>query len=186
MTVRRVTTVLGLLALVLPAVSTAQGLGDAAARERAKRDAAKKAAEAKVFTNQDLDAGRPPGTAPTSGQAASAPASEERPAEAPSSPPMEDRLAAERPYLDAIQAAQTRVSEIEQRIQDLRSKLNPMSGSFIYGATGSNSANEEAEVREQLNQAEGELNAARQTAVAANQALADFKRGRPSAPPLVE
>jgi len=183
-TVRRVTTVLGLLALVLPAVSTAQGLGDAATRERAKRAAAKKAAEAKVFTNQDLDASRPPGTAPTSGQAAST--REESPAEAPTSPPIEDRLAAERPYLDAIQAAQTRVSEIEQRIQDLRSKLNPMSGSFIYGASGSNSANEEAEVREQLNQAEGELNAARQTAVAANQALEDFKRGRPSAPPLVE
>jgi hypothetical protein len=184
MTVRRVATVLGLLAFVLPAVSTAQGLGDVAARERSKRDAGKKAAEAKVLTNEDLDKGRPPGAARTGGPAASAP--EASPAEAPTSPPMEDRLAAERPYLDAIQAAQTRASEIEQRIQDLRSKLNPMSGSFIYGASGSNSANEEAEVRDQLNQAEGELNAARQAVVTANQALQDFKQGRASAPPVVE
>jgi hypothetical protein len=184
MTVRRVATVLGLLALVLPAVSTAQGIGDVAARERAKRAAAKKASEAKVLTNDDLNAGRPPGSTSTSGASTAAP--EERPADAPSSPPMEDRLANERPYLDAIQAAQTRASEIEQRIQDLRSKLNPMSGSFIYGASGSNSANEEAEVRDQLNQAEGELNAARQAVVTANQALQDFKQGRASAPPVVE
>jgi predicted nucleic acid-binding Zn-ribbon protein len=61
-----------------------------------------------------------------------------------------------------------------------------MSGSFIYGASGSNSANEEAEVRDQLNQAEGELNAARQAVVTANQALQDFKQGRASAPPVVE
>ena len=186
MTVRRVATVLGLLAFVLPAVVTAQGLGDVAARERAKREAAKKPAEAKVLTNEDLDKGRPPGTERTGGERASAPASEESRSEAPTSPPMEDRLASERSYLDAIQAAQTRVSEIEQQIQNLRSKLNPMSGSFIYGASGSNSANEEAQVRDQLSRAEGELNAARQTVVEANQALADFKRGRPSAPPLVE
>lgn len=184
MTVRRATIILGLLAFVLPAVATAQGLGDVAARERAKRTAAKKASETKVLTNDDLDKGRPPGSTSTSGASTAAP--EASPAEAPTSPPMEDRLAAERPYLDAIQASQTRVSEIEQRIQDLRSKLNPMSGSFIYGASGSNSANEEAEVRDQLNQAEAELNAARQAVVAANQALQDFKHGRPSAPPVVE
>jgi hypothetical protein len=184
MTVRRATIVVGLLAFVLPAVATAQGLGDAAARERAKRDAAKKASEAKVLTNDDLDKGRPPGSTSTSGASTAAP--EERPAEAPSSPPMEDRLANERPYVDALAAARARVSGIEQRIQDLRSKLNPMSGSFIYGASGSNSANEEAEVRDQLNQAEAELNAARQAAVAADQALQDFKQGRASAPPVVE
>jgi hypothetical protein len=190
-TVRRATVVLGLLAFLLPAVSTAQGLGDAAARERAKREVAKKASEAKVFTNDDLDKGRPPESTSTStststsNSRASAPAQDENPSEASSSSPMEDRLANERPYLDALQAAQARVSQIEQRIRDLRSKLNPMSGTFIYGATGSNSLTEEAEVREQLTQAEGELNAARQAVVAASQALQDFKQGRPSAPPVV-
>jgi hypothetical protein len=186
MTVRRLASVLGLLAFLLPALAAGQGLGDAAARERAKREATKKkAGETKVLTNEDLDRGRPPGSTSASGTTAASP--EERPAEEASPPPpMEDRQAGERPYLDAIQAAQTRVSQIEQRIQELRSKLNPMSGSFIYGATGSNSAEEEAQVREQLTQAEGELNAARQAAAAASEALQDFKRGRPSPPPLVQ
>jgi len=183
MTVRRMEIVLGLLALAVPALVAAQGLGDAAARERARRDK-QQATKTPVLTNEDLDKGRPP-DADRAGEQRPA-ASEESRSEAPTSPPMEDRLANERPYLDALQAARTRVAEIEKRIQDMRAKLNPMSGSFIYGATGSNSANEEAEVREQLNQAEAELNAARQAAVEANQALEDFKRGRPSAPPLVQ
>jgi hypothetical protein len=183
MTTRRMTIVLGLLAFVVPAVATGQGLGDAAARERAKRQAAKKAAETKVLTNEDLEKGRPPGAARTTGEAATAPAEGGGGAEPGESPPLQDRLADERPYLDAVQAAQSRLSQLEARIQELRAKLNPMSGSFIYGASGSNSANEEAEVRQQLNQAEGELNAARQAVVAANQALQDFKRGRSSAPP---
>jgi hypothetical protein len=185
MTARHATIVLGLLAFALPAVAAAQGLGDAAARARAKREAAEKKSEAKVFTNDDLEKGRPPESASTSTSTsrASAPTQDENPSEDSSSSPMEDRLANERPYLDALQAAQTRVAQIEQRIQGLRSKLNPMSGSFIYGATGSNSATEEAEVREQLTQAEGELSAARQAVVQANQALQDFKQGRRSAPP---
>jgi hypothetical protein len=184
MIVRRVAIVLGLVAFVLPAVAAAQGLGDVAARERAKRDAAKKASEAKVLTNDDLDRGRPPGSTSTSG--ASAAAREERPEEAPSPPPMEDRLAAERPYLDALQAAQTRVAQIEQRIQELRSKLNPMSSSFIYGGTsGGDLVAEEMRIREELTRAEGELNEARQAVAAANEALQDFKRGSASAPPVV-
>ena len=183
MTARRVATVLGLLAFLAPVVAAAQGLGDVAARERAKRakqEEGNKASKAKVITNEDLDASRPPGAAPTGGQGASAPP-ESRP-DTPTTPPLTDRLADERPYLDAIQAAQTRLANIEQRIQELRSKLNPMSGSFIYGVSGSNSANEEAQVRAQLSQAEGELNEARQAVVAANQALQDFKQGRSPAP----
>ena len=46
-----------LLALLLPAAAAAQGLGDAAVREREKREA-KPAAPAKVFTNDDLPEGR--------------------------------------------------------------------------------------------------------------------------------
>jgi hypothetical protein len=184
MTVRRIATVLGLLALVLPGLAAAQGLGDAAARERARRakqDASKKAA---VLTNEDLDKGRPPAAERTGGEGASSAAASA--GDYRESPPIEDRLAPERPYLDAIMAAQTRVSQVESRVQELGAKLNPMSGSYIYGATGSNSANEEAEVREQLRQAESELNEARQAVVAANQALQDFRQGRPSAPPVVE
>lgn len=185
MTARRLATALALLALAGPAAVAAQGLGDAAARERVRRDAARKAAaakaaeEAKVFTNEDLEAGRPPGAKPGEAQAAPAEAGS-APAE---SPPLQDRFGDERPYLDALQAAQTRLAGVEQRIQELRAKLNPMSSSFIYGAYGSNSANEEAQVREQLSQAEAELDEARQAVAAANQSLQDFKQGRPPAPP---
>ena len=76
MTARRVATVLGLLAFLAPVVAAAQGLGDVAARERAKRakqEEGNKASKAKVITNEDLDASRPPGAAPTGGQGAPAP-----------------------------------------------------------------------------------------------------------------
>jgi hypothetical protein len=45
-----------LLAVLLPASVAAQGLGDAAARERQKREEKKAAAPAKVFTEEDLPA----------------------------------------------------------------------------------------------------------------------------------
>ncbi len=177
MTPLRVATIVGLLAVALPGSGVAQGLGDAAARERARREKLEQTKKAPVLTNEDLDKGRPPGTAAEG--ASSAAESGEAPRE---SPPVEDRFAAERPYLDALKEAQTRASQLESRIQELGAKLNPMSGSFIYGATGSNSANEEAEVREQLRQAESELTEARQAVQTANQALQEFRQGR-SAPP---
>ena len=83
-----------------------------------------------------------------------------------------------RPYLDAVTQAQARVEELEARIRTLGAKVNPMSTSFIYGATGSNSANEEAQVREGLRQAEAELGEARKTLNAANGALASASRGQ--------
>jgi hypothetical protein len=51
-----VKTTLVLVAMLLPVPLAAQGLGDTAARERKKREAAKAPAPAKVFTNQDLPA----------------------------------------------------------------------------------------------------------------------------------
>lgn len=185
MTVRRIATVLGLLALVLPGLAAAQGVGDAAARERARRAKQETAKKAAVLTNEDLDKGRPPAAERTGGEEAASSAAASA-GDYRESPPIEDRLAPERPYLDAIMAAQTRLSQVESRIQELAAKLNPMSGSFIYGASGSNSANEEAEVRDELRQAESELDEARQAVVAANQALGEFRQGRPSAPPVVQ
>jgi hypothetical protein len=59
-----------------------------------------------------------------------------------------------------------------------------MSGSFIFGATGSNDANEDLQVREEMRQAEARLVEARQALAAANQALQDFRQGRaPAAQP---
>jgi len=184
--------VLALLVLALPGWLAAQGLGDVAAAARAKRAKqaeAKKADETKVFTNDDLDKGRPAGEtqADSEGSSRARPtrseevSSEDRPpSEEPSG--VVDRFADQRPLLDALTAAQSRVSTIEARIQELRSKLNPMSGSFIYGAYGSNSANEEAAVRSELQQAETDLAGARQEVAAATEAVARARQGRPRPP----
>jgi len=78
-----------LLLLLAPVPLCAQGLGDAAARERQKR-AEKKPSPAKVFTNQDLKAPEvpkdesspsPEGSAPPAGTLAAAPASSADPVE---------------------------------------------------------------------------------------------------------
>jgi hypothetical protein len=55
-----------------------------------------------------------------------------------------------------------------------------MSISYIYGSGGSNDANEEIRVREELRQAEGILQGARQALGDANKSLQDFRQGRPS------
>jgi hypothetical protein len=48
------------VAVLLPALLAAQSLGDAAARERQKRERQAKSAPAKVFTNADLSTGAAP------------------------------------------------------------------------------------------------------------------------------
>jgi uncharacterized protein YukE len=174
---------LGLL-VAWPCFGAAQGLGDAAAREkqkRAKEAASGKTAPAKVLTDADLAEGRPPGqTSSPAAAVASAPqgalSTEAPPSTVVDSDP---RL---RPYLDAVTRGQARVEELEARVRTLGAKINPMSTSFIYGATGSNSANEEAQVREGLRQAERELGEARRTLNTANEALASAGRGQSPAP----
>lgn len=177
----RMAVITGLAGLWLATPLAAQGLGDTAARERAKRDAKAKP-EAKVFTNDDLDAGRPPGQKPD--DSAPQPASglsEEQPQGA-SPPPAEDRVSQEKPLLDAVTAAQQGVTSAQTRVQQLSEKLNPMSVSYIYGAGGSNDANEELRVREELRQAETQLQAAREALTAANRELQNSRQGRPSGP----
>jgi len=70
------------------------------------------------------------------------------------------------------------VTRAEGQIRELSGKLNPMSLSYIYGSGGSNDANEELRVREQLRQAESDLQAARQGVEAANRNLQDVRQGR--------
>jgi hypothetical protein len=153
----------------------AQGLGDTAAKERQKRAQDKKP-PAKVFTNEDLDAGKPPGAKKSSDDksAAAAPAAEE----SPSTPSEPSRLEQERPYIQAIQAAEEEQKNVEGRVKELQAKLNPMSTTFIYGSGGSGDANEEQRVRDELRQAEDQLQAARQAVAQANQNLSDFRQGR--------
>jgi len=186
MTARRTFTVLALLAMALPAWAAGQGLGDTAARQREKRakQAQEKNPEARAFTDEDLSAGRPPEAKGSGAAAASAPAPEAAGGggEAPAEP---DRLAEEQPYIQAVRSAQEQLASVEARIQGLSAKLNPMSGSFIYGSQGSNSANEEVQVRAGLSQAEAQLLAARQALAAANESIQDFRRRRAPSPSSV-
>jgi len=181
---RRIAALASLLCLALVASSAAQGLGDTAARERAKRKAQEQKKEpAKVFTNDDLAEGRPPDAKKDDGSEGerrpNVTQNEEQPAPAPSGG---DPLADQRPMLDAITAAQQHLTAAETKVRQLAEKLNPMSVSYIYGAGGSNDANEELRVRSELREAESQLQAARQELVKANQDLQG--QGRP--PGLVE
>jgi hypothetical protein len=178
-TVRRFGLAALVLGLLAPVLAAAQGLGDTAARERDKRakQAVKNAAPARVFTDEDLDAGRPPGQAAAAGKSATAAPAPEAPADA-GPPPLEDPQAAVRPYIENLRQAQARVEAVEARVRELSGKLNPMSTTFIYGALGSNSANEEAEVRQHLQEAESELREARTALTVASQAMEDARQGR--------
>ena len=171
---------IGLL-LAWPCLGAAQGLGDVAARERQRRQAASgKTPSARVLTDADLNEGRPPGQ--KEAPATAAPSEGQLTVEAPPSTVV-DSDAQLRPFVDAVNKAKAGVEQQEARIRELGAKLNPMNTSFIYGATGSNSANEEAQVRAAMGQAEAELAQARQGLNAANQALSDASRGGSSAAP---
>ena len=112
--------------LALPAGAAAQGLGDTAAREREKRakEAQAKKADAKVFTNEDLAAGRPPEAKAADGSASGAAAAVDAAPEATGgteqAPAEPDRLAQEQPYIEAHPVgAQAQVASLEARIQEL-------------------------------------------------------------------
>jgi hypothetical protein len=178
MIVRRIVASLGLLAFALTAPLAAQGLGDTAARERAKRTSKTDAKKepAKVFTNQDLDDGRPPGSKPASeGTGAPVPRENEASDSSDSSPETDRR---EQERTRRVSAAQQQVTQAETQVRALADRLNPMSTSYIYGTGGSNDANEELRIRAELRQAETDLQAARQSVVTATRRLEDFRLGR--------
>jgi hypothetical protein len=86
--------------LLLPASLAAQGLGDAAARERQKREAKTPTAPARVFTNRDLPAETTPAVPSDEGAAAAAAPAAAAPAEgdpaAAGAPVPEDPMEKER------------------------------------------------------------------------------------------
>ena len=72
----------------------------------------------------------------------------------------------------------------EEQVKALGDKLNPMSPSFIYGATQTGDAvGEEMRTREALKQAEAQLGETRDALVKANQAYENARLGRPSESP---
>jgi hypothetical protein len=186
-TAGRIVCVLALLGVGAPA--TAQGLGDTAARERSKRAKEKKEQPGAVYTNDDLDAVRPPGEKREEGGSSSSASSESgRSSEGSESEggssseraPLPDRLAADRPYIDALRQAQSEVSAIEDQIRQANAKLNPMSTDYIYGPTGSNNADDELRVRQELSDLQARLNEARQAVAEANRELQSHRQGRPA------
>jgi cell division protein FtsB len=173
-----------LLALVVPGLAAAQGLGDVAARERQKRAAAGPRAKPRVLSNDDLRKDEA-GKAASEATAASPESSSDSPsAPGSESAPESEEAAAQRGRLEQAQAevdsTRAAVMAAEARVKDLGDKLNPMSTSFIYGAGGSNDANEELRVRQALQQAEGELGQARDALVRANRSYEDVRQGRPA------
>jgi hypothetical protein len=177
------------LSLGLGGVASAQGLGDTAARERERRakEQEKEKKPEHVYTNDDLEKGRPPGektsdSGSTAGTASSgsSTSSESSSEDSSGPPPLPDMAGANRPYIEAVRAAQQQVSAIERQIQEANAKLNPMSGDYIYGPSGSNDANDELRVRQELSDLQQRLVHARQDLAAANQALSNARQGRPA------
>ena len=179
------------LVLALPGLALAQGLGDAAAREKQKRQAAPKSKTTRVITNDDLRKDEPDKDKKAEGQGAS-PALESGSSAASSSSHQAERESrsgaagegdARQQELDQAQAqidsARSAVVAAEARVKELGDKLNPMSPSFIYGQpqTGE-AAGEEMRTREALRAADAELAGAREALIQANKNLEDVRQGR--------
>jgi hypothetical protein len=171
MTAREVALAVALLALGIPGLAGAQGLGETAAQERERREKksqGKAKEEAPVYTNHDLDAIRPPEAESDDedDQDDGASASSTSPRRAPSRPRpsggVRGRDDADRSRRDAVSRAQSQVDQIEARIRELNGRLNPMSRDYVYGeASNVDAANEEIRIREELSGLENELRQAR-------------------------
>ncbi|MCG6922510.1 MAG: hypothetical protein PVJ73_02955 [Acidobacteriota bacterium] len=179
MSARGVALAVALLALGIPRLAAAQGLGETAAQERARRESQAKAKEeTPVYTNNDLDAIRPPEAESDDedGGDEGASASNTSPRREESRPRPSGRVRGrddpDRNRRDEVSRAQARVDQIEARIRELNGRLNPMSRDYIYGdASNVDAANEELRIRQELNDLEQELRQARQD-------LSDVSAGR--------
>jgi hypothetical protein len=182
--------------LALPGSAFAQGLGDAAAREKQKRQASPKSKTTRVITNDDLRRDEPDKDKKAEGQGASPtlqsgsdsstdPANyqAERESRQPAGASEGD---AQQQAIDQAQAqvdnARSAVIAAEARVKELGDKLNPMSPSYVYGQpNAADATGEEIRTREALRAAEAELAGAREALVQANQAFEDVRlRRKPS------
>jgi hypothetical protein len=171
--------------LLLPGLALAQGLGDVAARERQKREAAGPVEKPRVLSNADLqpkDSGSAstpaPGAGPASEPSLRGDLEQSGNQEAPAGPtPLEEAQA-------AVDAARAAVVAAEERVKALGDKLNPMSPSFIYGAVQTGDAvGLEMRTREELTQAQAHLAETRDALVSAGQAYEKVRTARPPASP---
>ena len=187
-------TLLVALALAVAGFASAQGLGDAAAREKQKRQAAPKSKSTRVITNDDLRKDEPDkdnkaegqGASPAleSGSSASSPGSQaeresRHPVGASEADTQQQSLEQAQAQVDSARSA---VIAAEARVKELGDKLNPMSPSFVYGqARTGDAVGEEMRTREALRTAEAELAGAREALVQANKTFEDVRlRRKPS------
>jgi hypothetical protein len=177
------------LVLALPGLALAQGLGDAAAREKQKRQTTPKSKTTRVITNDDLRKDEPDkkaegqGASPALESGSSASSSSSSQAERESRSHTASESDSRQQAIDQAQAqvesARSAVVAAEARVKELGDKLNPMSPSFIYGqAQTGDAAGEEMRTREALRAAEAELAGAREGLVQANKNLEDVRQGR--------
>jgi DNA repair exonuclease SbcCD ATPase subunit len=138
--------------MLVPGGVLAQGLGQAAAQERDRRDKLSregKTAAGRVFTNDDLkgrDGGTKEAATPTLSQ--DPPARSEGGTEATQAALWQKRADKARGSLNQTKGRQ---SSIEARIAALRQELNPMSPSYVLDP------NRFLRIQEQIRQAESEL-----------------------------
>jgi hypothetical protein len=163
---------------LLAGLASAQGLGDAAAKERQKRHE-ERGKQPRVYDNQDLDEGKPAKKPGTSTEEA---ASATPPAEAPED---DDRRAIDADHARVVEAeaqlkaAEDNLAALQSRKKAAEDKLNPMSPSFIYGAAASiDAAGEEMRTKEELQKIEAELPEAQKAVDQARKALDDARSGR--------
>jgi DNA repair exonuclease SbcCD ATPase subunit len=173
------------LLLLAPGLASAQGLGDAAKREQKKRQTTQ-AKEPRVYDNDDL---QPPGTAKKDKDKDSAGAGGNGSAAVSQEPydtSREDAEAAaarerQEHARTALATAEESLARLEARVKSLQDQLNPMSPSFIYGASAGMSApGAEMRVREELRNAEAQLPDARQAVEEARKELEAVASGHGS------
>ncbi len=174
-----------------PAALAAQGLGDFADKERARRATETKDEKADprpVYTDHDLKAYRPAGSEDDEddedGQDREDRGSEDEDEDENEEQRLADRQRVRgrsdpnRAQRDETSQAQSRVDRMEARIRELNGKLNPMSRDYVYGQARSvDAANEEIQIRQELSDLEGQLQGARQDLVEANAELSSADRG---------
>jgi hypothetical protein len=133
---------LAVAALLLASVASAQGLGDAAAREKEKRKAAPAAKPAKVFTESDLGSASSTAPAPAAEaapaggekSAADAAAGGAKPGEQdPEKAAAEAAAKAKQEWQNRLDQARTEQTNIQANIDRLQSVLAGGSGMYSSG-----------------------------------------------------
>jgi hypothetical protein len=132
---------LAVAALLLASVASAQGLGDAAAREKEKRKAAPPAKPAKVFTESDLGSASSAAPAPVveatpaGGEkpAADPAAGGAKPGEDPEKAAAEAAAKAKQEWQGKLDQARTEQTNIQANIDRLQGVLSGGSGMYSSG-----------------------------------------------------